>query len=93
MNSNERNYLRLDLNPPTKMMETRCCELVYCNYSRLLNAETLHTFLDLRFLEFTSWNRSTRLLCVLTMQLQQLAKIKFRWFEDLDLANIDLSSA
>jgi hypothetical protein len=50
----------------------------------------LHGLLNLRLLEVTSWNRSARLLSILTMQFQQLLKIKFGRLEDLDLAYVDL---
>jgi len=52
--------------------------------------QTLHTLLNFRFLEITSWNRGTRLLCILTVQLQQFLNIKLGRLEDLDLADIHL---
>ena len=55
--------------------------------------QVLHTLLNFGFLEITSWNSGTRLLCILAVQLQQFLNIKFRRLEDLDFADIHLSSA
>ena len=57
------------------------------NYSML---EILDAFLNLRFLEVASGNRSTSLLCIFSMQFQQLLKIEFRRLENLHLADVHL---
>ena len=59
------------------------------NYSML---EILDTFLNLWFLKVASGNRSTSLLCIFSMQFQQLLKIEFRRLENLHLADVHLYS-
>ena len=52
--------------------------------------EILDAILNLWLLEVASGNRSTSLLCILSMQFQQLPKIEFRRLENLNFAHIHL---